>query len=60
MARLTGAKVKKKQIEWLQRNGVKYKINCLGQPVVLISTIESQMGVATKPVSWHMDESKIA
>lgn len=59
-ARLTGAKFKKKQIEWLQRNGVKYMLNCLGQPVVLVSTVEKRLGGPTQPAPWRMDESKIA
>lgn len=40
MAILTGFKWHSKQVEWLRKNGVPFRVNAGGQPVVTRSAIE--------------------
>jgi len=57
---LTGAKLRKKQIAWLQRRGWEYELNCLGWPVVLRSTMEGKMGGTASEDKWDLDPANVA
>jgi hypothetical protein len=43
LAELVGAKIKRRQIEWLTDNGFRFTINAAGCPMVLISEVESKL-----------------
>lgn len=42
IAILTGRRIKSKQIEWLKAQGIPFRTNATGHPVVTRSTIEGQ------------------
>lgn len=44
LRRLTGRKTKSKQIEWLRQNGVPFRINATGHPVVTRAAIDGKPG----------------
>jgi hypothetical protein len=44
LADLTGYKNRKKQIQWLAENGIKFLISGVGEPKVLKSAIEELLG----------------
>lgn len=52
LQRLTGWKLKSKQIEWLRTNAIPYRINGRGEPVVLWSDIERNHLVKA-PEDWN-------
>lgn len=39
---LTGRKTKSKQIEWLRQNGVPFRVNATGHPVVTRAAIDGR------------------
>lgn len=45
LRRLTGRKTKSKQIEWLRQNGIPFRINATGHPVVTRAAIDGKPGV---------------
>jgi hypothetical protein len=57
---LTGAKLRKKQIAWLQRRGWEYELNCLGWPVVLRAMVEGKMGASDSESRWELDAADVA
>lgn len=42
IATLTGRRLKSKQIEWLKKQGIPFRTNATGHPVITRSTIEGQ------------------
>jgi hypothetical protein len=53
VATLTGRKFKSRQIEELKRQGVAFRINATGHPIVARSLIEGRAGAAPKEkVKW--------
>lgn len=42
IATLTGRRIKSKQIDWLKRQGIPFRTNATGHPVVTRSSIEGQ------------------
>lgn len=56
---LTGTKLKRRQIDWLRRNGFRFWVNILGEPVVPASAVT---GVAEQPSGepeWQPNVLKI-
>lgn len=54
LVRLTGRKVRMKQIDMLRRMGIPFFVNALGRPVVARASVEGGTRVVTKPAdeSW--------
>jgi len=53
IARLTGRKTKTKQIEWLRREGIPFRVNATGHPIVTRSAIEGTGPQAKEqPRTW--------
>ncbi len=53
IARLTGRKTKTKQIEWLRREGIPFRVNARGHPIVTRSVIEGTGPQAKEqPRTW--------
>lgn len=52
LARLTGRKLKSHQIAWLRKEGLAFRVNATGHPVVLRSTVDQHAPVVTGPQSW--------
>lgn len=40
VSELTGAKIKKRQVEWLRRSGLRFWVNLAGRPIVPRSAID--------------------
>lgn len=59
---LTGAKLKKSQIQNLQRNGIRHSVKASGWPCVTVAAVEGlsskDQPEPEKPV-WKLDVSKI-
>lgn len=51
LQRLTGRHQKSRQIEWLRREGIPFRINATGHPVVLWAAVKGQHVVAKD--SWR-------
>lgn len=51
LAQLTGRKLKSRQVEWLRQNGVPFRINAMGHPVVTRASIEGKPE-APAPRAW--------
>lgn len=45
---LTGRKTKAGQIEYLRREGIAFRVNALGCPVVAITAVEGKIGRAAQ------------
>lgn len=53
LARLTGFKIKSKQIDWLRAEGMPFRISATGHPVVTRSAVEGrQESVTAGDVGW--------
>lgn len=53
LATLTGRKMKNKQIAWLRKSGIPFRINALGRPVVTRSAVEGrQEPVPVQSTGW--------
>jgi len=55
LARLTGRKMKSKQIEVLRQSGVPFYVDASGHPVVPASAIEGRKQAPPAPI-WQMPE----
>jgi hypothetical protein len=42
LAVLTGRKLKSRQVEWLRQNGVAFRVNATGHPVVTRAAVEGR------------------
>lgn len=40
LAQLTGRRLKSRQIQWLRQNGIPFRVNATGHPVVTRSAVE--------------------
>lgn len=60
LAELTGWRVRKKQIEWLQERNWPHVVNGLGWPVVRRAVMEGKMGGTTAKPAWNMDDANVA
>lgn len=49
---LTGRKLKSKQIQWLRGEGIPFRINALGHPVVTRATVESRKPEPAQRPAW--------
>lgn len=49
---LTGRKLKSKQIQWLRGEGIPFRVNALGHPVVTRVTVESRKPEPAQRPSW--------
>lgn len=49
LAQLTGRKTKSKQIEWLRGEGIPYRKNATGHPVVTRTAIEGRPPAVNEP-----------
>lgn len=52
LARLTGFKIKSKQIGWLRSEGLPFRISCTGHPIVTRSVIEGRTQPAAPVDEW--------
>lgn len=52
LERLTGRSFKSRQIEWLRKEGIPFRVNATGHPVVLRSAVDSRAPVAPVAKSW--------
>lgn len=52
LCQLTGRKTKSKQIEWLRHNGVPFRVNATGHPVVTRATIEGRTDAPPPARAW--------
>ncbi|WP_307702189.1 DUF4224 domain-containing protein [Variovorax paradoxus] len=52
LAKLTGFKIKSKQIDWLRTEGLPFRISATGHPVVTRSAVEGREDSATAEISW--------
>lgn len=52
LARLTGRKLKSHQIAWLRKEGLAFRVNATGHPVVLRSTVDQHAPVQTISPTW--------
>ena len=52
LCQLTGRKTKSKQIEWLRQNGVPFRVNATGHPVVTRATIEGRQEAPPPARGW--------
>lgn len=54
LAKLTGRKLKSRQIQWLRQNGIPFRVNATGHPVVTRVAVEPQPAGATPaaPARW--------
>ena len=50
---LTGRKLKSKQIQWLRGEGIPFRINALGHPVVTRSTVENRKPEPASRQGWN-------
>ncbi len=49
LRKLTGRQWKSKQIAWLRREGIPFRVSATGHPVVLRSTVEGRTNAAPPP-----------
>lgn len=49
---LTGRRFKSKQAEWLRQNGVPFRVNATGHPVVTRAAVEGRDEVAEPARGW--------
>jgi hypothetical protein len=47
LAQLTGRRLKSRQIEWLRQNGIAFRVNATGYPVVTRASIEAGAAAAS-------------
>lgn len=52
IATLTGRRLKSKQIEWLKKQGIPFRTNATGHPVITRSTIEGQPERLSLATPW--------
>lgn len=53
VAELTGAKLKRRQVAVLQRNGIRHTINAAGWPMVTRAAIEGgAQSAEVQPMAW--------
>ncbi|HQR98106.1 MULTISPECIES: DUF4224 domain-containing protein [unclassified Polaromonas] len=52
LMRLTGRKLKSHQIAWLRKEGLAFRVNATGHPVVLRSTVDQRAPLQAVPQSW--------
>ena len=52
LAKLTGRRLKSKQIEWLRAEGMPFRVSATGHPVVTRSTVEGREEAATADEGW--------
>ena len=55
MHRLTGRKLKSRQIQWLRAEGIPFRINATGHPVVTWAAVEGRAeasGQTKEPQGW--------
>lgn len=56
LAQLTGRRMKSRQIAWLRREGIPFRVSATGHPVVTRAAIDSrqeQPTPAAKPMGWQ-------
>jgi len=46
LTQLTGWKMKSRQIQWLRQNGIPFRVNATGHPVVTRSAVEARQAAA--------------
>lgn len=51
LAKLTGRRLKSRQIEWLRQNGIAFRVNATGHPVVTRSAVDSRETPAAAPAA---------
>jgi hypothetical protein len=51
LAQLTGRKLKSRQIEWLRQNGIAFRVNATGHPVVTGAAVEGRELAAAAPAA---------
>lgn len=52
LVKLTGRKLKSHQIAWLRREGLAFRVNATGHPVVLRSTVDQRAPVQAVQQGW--------
>lgn len=52
LVQLTGRKPKSLQIAWLRKEGLAFRVNATGHPVVLRSTVDQRAPLQAVPQSW--------
>jgi hypothetical protein len=52
LAKLTGFKIKSKQIDWLRAQGIAFRVSATGHPVVTRSAVEGQAEPAASDAGW--------
>jgi hypothetical protein len=52
LAKLTGYKIKSKQIEWLKAAAIPFRVSATGHPVVTRGAIEGRKEEPAKPPRW--------
>ncbi len=52
MVRLTGRPQKSRQIEWLRQNGIPFRVNATGHPVVTKAAAEGRQEASPAPRGW--------
>lgn len=57
---LTGFAVKSKQIAYLKANGIAFRVNGCGWPVVTLSEIEGGKAKQKEPQKWQSDMIRAA
>lgn len=50
--RLTGWKIKSKQIDWLRREAIPFRVNATGHPVVTKAAIEGRVEAPRTDRKW--------
>jgi hypothetical protein len=49
LKRLTGCRQKRRQIRWLRDEGIPFRVNATGHPVVTWAAVEGKKAVAEQP-----------
>lgn len=56
LARLTGRKTKSRQIQWLRKEGLPFRVNATGHPVVTWAAVDGRQATAAEsampPARW--------
>lgn len=52
LCRLTGRKAKSKQIQWLRQNGIPFRVNATGHPVVTRAAVDGKPAAEPLSRAW--------
>jgi hypothetical protein len=52
LIRLTGRKLKSRQIVWLKAEGIPFRVNATGHPVVTWAAVEGRKDAEPQPQGW--------